>query len=598
MGKSQPDGLPLDWREARVDVKAGDERFDLAATSKDGSVALVASAGFDVTSPVAGRASAKATFHRLGPAFEVEELRAGLTPADPKDASEAVALAVRGRLDLASGSGSFAAIPGPVVGTIGLGIDGLKLSGLGRSDLPLKVDRRPDRRPRRARPGPGELVRLAVEGAGGPLVGSVGGRPIGRRGPGDRRQARRGRHRRAGLERPGRAGDQGGYAPQADRLDLSTLGLSTSFGKVTLVGKLLEASRGRKLMNLDGTIEPVWAAVDRLMAASVEENARFRAKVHPIHLEGSLLADSTPKILEQIAGEVGLDLTMAEAFGVKLGPTPVVLKLGGGKAAFDPIVTTMNDGPVHINADLVLDAANGAWLRLAPSQIEGAAINEAVSNSILAYVAPVLARSSEVSGKLTVALNKAMVPITADGKLQLDGALALQNVVCKPGPLGAELTSITGRAAPTLKLDQTMNVEVVDGRVHQSGLSIPLGGGAKVAIDGSVGFDQTLDLTARVPLTARLAGLDAKAVGASTVDLPIRGTLARPALDRQALRVALREAAKALGEKEIQAEAGRFLDRIAGPNAKGGEPRSKPAGRNPLGDLENLGREILDPKKP
>ena len=30
-------------------------------------------------------------------------------------------------------------------------------------------------------------------------------------------------------------------------------------------------------------------------------------------------------------------MTEAEAFGVTLGPTPVVLKFGGGQAKFDPI---------------------------------------------------------------------------------------------------------------------------------------------------------------------------------------------------------------------------------------------------------------------
>ena len=219
--------------------------------------------------------------------------------------------------------------------------------------------------------------------------------------------------------------------------------------------------------------------------------------VRPIHLAGSLKADTTPQLLGQVQGEVGLDLTTAEAFGVKLGPAPVVLKLGAGKAKFDPILTKMNDGPVVIQGELAFDDDYGLWLRLGPSRVDNATINEAVSNSILAYAAPVMAKSSQVTGKVTVAVTKAMVPITAGGPLSLEGAMALQNAVFNPGPLGAELTSITGQAAPKLRIDQGMNIQVLNRRVNQTGLVVPIGGdGFRVAIDGSVGFDETLDLKA------------------------------------------------------------------------------------------------------
>ncbi len=362
---------------------------------------------------------------------------------------------------------------------------------------------------------------------------------------------------------------------------------------------MVEAT-GRRFFDVTGTVEPNWAAIDPIIASSVEANAKVRATVRPIHLAGMLRADSTPQLFNQIKGEVGLDLTTAEAFGVTLGPTPVVLKLGGGLAKFDPIRSTMNDGPVLIVADLAPDAEGGIWLRLGASKIEGATINQEVSDSILTYVAPVLAKSSQVSGKVTVAIDRAFVPITATGSMALDGAMAFQDVLFNPGPLASEINSMTGQAMHEIRLNEAMFLKVADGRVEQHGLSIPVGGdGLKVAIDGSVGFDKTLDLKASVPLTGKALGVGPgldKIAGGTTVALPIRGTLARPSIDRKALSVALRDAAKALGEKRLKSEAGRLLDRIASPGQPSGEPRSKPASRNSLGDLESLGREILNPK--
>ena len=167
----------------------------------------------------------------------------------------------------------------------------------------------------------------------------------------------------------------------------------------------------------------------------------------------------------------------------------------------------MNDGPVLILADLALDGDYGLWLRLDPCRIEDAAINEAVSNSILAYVAPVLAKSSGVSGKVTVAVDRAFVPITASGPLSLDGAMALaeRRLQARPARRRADLDHRP--AVPDLKLDQAMFVKVANGRVQQNGLSIPIGGnGLRVAIDGSVGFDETLDLKATIPLDRQVPG--------------------------------------------------------------------------------------------
>ena len=601
VGPCKVDGMPTGWLEAKLDVKAADLRFDVLAISKAGAVSLVSTAGMDVASPVPGRAVARASFRRDGKVFEVEELRASLNPTDPKHSKELVALAVKGRLDLASGEGIFSPLPGSPVGPIGLASDGGKVSGLGRSDVPLLVEAS-------LLGDLGSLDRLMATWSGSALKG-LGGAWTGRvamaRGV-DGKLDVNGIVNAADITAPGLKGPVGvvmkaDYLPALDKFDLWKLDLETVYARVGLVGTLVEATKGRRLMDLAGTVEPNWATVDRLVAKSVEENARVRATVRPIHLRGPLLADSTPQLLDQLSGEVALDVAMAEAFGVKLTPMPVILKMGNGKATFDPIITTMNDGPVMIRADLALDDAYGLRLRLGLSRIDGAAINEAVSNSILAYVAPVLARSSSVSGKVTVAIKEGSVPITAAGPLALDGVLVFQNVICDPGPLGSELTSITGRGAPKLRLDQSIAVQVANGRVKQSGLSIPLNGNAKVAIEGSVGFDESLDLKATVPLSARALGLDAsfdKLAGGTTVAIPIRGTLAKPSVDRQAFKGALRAVAKGLTEQGLKGEAGRLLERIAGPNQADGDPKSRPARKDPLGDLENIGRGLLDPKKP
>ena len=359
-------------------------------------------------------------------------------------------------------------------------------------------------------------------------------------------------------------------------------------------------------MDLNGKVEPNWAGIDPIdRRARSSPTPGSGPTVRPIRLEGSLKADSTPQLLGQIDGEVGLDLTMAEAFGVKLSPAAVVLKIGGGQAVFEPIVTTMNDGPVMIQGYLGFDADYGLWLRLDHVGIEGAAINEAVSNSILAYVAPVLARSSGVTGKVTRRRSTGRpVPITANGQMTSRRRRGVPERGLQPRPARrrADLDHRPGRAGPEARPGDGRPGGRTAGS-SRTAWSIPIGGnGLRVAIDGSVGFDETPrpqgDDPARPPgpwASTRSSTRPSPGPDRRPAD---PGTLARPAIDRKALSVAVRNAAKAMGEKELKSEAGRLLDRIAGPNQPSGEPRSKPGRSNPLGDLENLGREILDPKKP
>jgi translocation and assembly module TamB len=571
-GTTRLDGTPIDWQEAKLALKSADLTANLTGTSKDGAIGLVGNLAMDVASPVPGRFGAIARFQHQGSVFAFDELRAAVTPADPKaGAFGVVALAVHGKLDLASGEGDFEPIAGTGVSAIGLGPQGAKLSGLGRSDLPLKIEANLV----------GDLAaldRLLASWSGSPpkgLAGAWSGRAtVGRSTLGKLDVDARvdvPDITASKLKGPVGLAIQGGYSPDLDRLDLSTLALSTSYGRVNVNGRLLE-TKGRKLMELTATVEPIWEAIDPIIAASVDRDARFRGTFRTIKLGGMLQANSTPDLLGQMGGEVTIDLTMAEAFGVNLKPVAVVLKIGGGQANFEPIVTTLNDGPMIIQSRLIFDNDYGLWLRLDPCRVDDAVINEAVSNSVLAFAAPVLAKSSSVSGKTTVVINKGMVPITGTGPMSLDGAMAFKNVVFKPGPIANELTTITGQAAPDLKLDQTMTFKVADGRVTQSGLNIPIGGnGLRVAIDGSVGFDETLDLKATSRLSARALGLDAnldKELGAATVSVPIRGTLSKPAVDRKALTIALKNAARVVGEKQLKSEAGRFLERIASPKSE------------------------------
>jgi hypothetical protein len=108
-----------------------------------------------------------------------------------------------------------------------------------------------------------------------------------------------------------------------------------------------------------------------------------------------------------------------------------------------------------------------------------------------------------------------------------------------------------------------------------------MGNDVKVDLAGSVGFDQTLKMTAAVPVTGAMLGNQAalqEIVGGTKIGVPIGGTMMRPAIDGQALRVGLKEQSREIIKRGASRGASQLLDRAIGTRgaaagaATGGDP--------------------------
>ena len=76
-----------------------------------------------------------------------------------------------------------------------------------------------------------------------------------------------------------------------------------------------------------------------------------------------------------------------------------------------------------------------------------------------------------------------------------------------PGPLADELLSVFQRERrPLAVLRDPIAVRIAGRKVYQEGLVIPVGNIASIGVNGSVDFDQNLDLVAHVSPQARPGG--------------------------------------------------------------------------------------------
>lgn len=199
--------------------------------------------------------------------------------------------------------------------------------------------------------------------------------------------------------------------------------------------------------------------------------------------------------------------------------------------------------PIDVSATLA-PAAGGEWSEWTLDPVEllaDARLEPGVAQGVLAYIAPVLAGATRTSGRFSLRLDGARLPVGRPADGTLSGTLAMHEVVVGPGPLVDNLLAslpIGLPRPPDIRIadESRVTFRLAERRVIHDGLEfgVPLaraGQRLDVQSSGSVGVDDgSLDLRLRLPVPADLpqdrpvlAALAGKAVSVG-----IQGELGSP----------------------------------------------------------------------
>jgi translocation and assembly module TamB len=579
-------GLPRGWEALRVELKSGTTSADLATSRANGPRQLSAHFRSPLPTPLGGveheaRGRLEVRWDEAGVAVKSAELT--LAPTEDRPGAETIVLFAEGRYDRASGE--LVLTPDHARGgssVVTLAPEGIHVSGLGSAG-----------RLRASAAFTGEVQRLArlLSGTSAGLKGTWSARgealdtPDGLKfagridlpdlssGPSSADAPRR-------AEGPVSLALNATYAGKTDQLDVSELALVSPYATLEGAGRV-RGLGGEPEVDLRGRLAPDWEAINRMLADRVEPGARLSGKPRDWRIQGKVAADSTANDQNGggLDGEFGFDLVDLDIYGLHVGPTPVVLRAQGGKLALDPIDTSLNGGRIHLEPELVRDEKRGTLVRLGPSSsIAGAEINDEVSRRFLSYVAPVLDRATRAHGRVSVSLQEAVFPLggTENKGTSVTGSVVFQEVEFLPGPFMDQLLDLVGREErPGLKLDAPVALTIADRRVYQRGFALPLGRLTRIELSGWVDFDRNVELTASLPITPAMVGNNpvlSEIVAGQRISVPIRGTLQKPQIDREAMNLALRDLGKSLlgngairGAAELLMRLGRGRDPNAPP---------------------------------
>ncbi|MCH2210728.1 MAG: hypothetical protein MK110_05465 [Fuerstiella sp.] len=281
-----------------------------------------------------------------------------------------------------------------------------------------------------------------------------------------------------------------------------------------------------------------------------QKQTRFVVRGTPAFWDGSGPADA-PKF--EVTGELGWDA--ADAYGLKLGPVQIPVRLKNGEIETETVRCSVNGGQLTtmINYDL-----RQSHLALASgSRVENITVSNELAGQWLGYVAPFLSEATDVQGAVSARLSHCHLTAGRPEAAELGGVITVHEISARPG-----------RSLKTLL--QTLNTVRSDRRSLQRDLVIPAQqipfelrngmithdqfvvglSGFELKSRGTIGLNQQLRLIVDVPLER-----SGDRQSARSVSIPVRGTVTQPSID-------LSRVVYDAGTQRIHGEINRQLDRL------------------------------------
>ena len=247
-------------------------------------------------------------------------------------------------------------------------------------------------------------------------------------------------------------------------------------------------------------------------------------------------------------------------------------------AVFEPVHVDLNQGQATLNPRIDLSQSPGVISLKKGDGIRKIDLTPEMCRGWLKYVAPLLADSTRAQGNMSLELERASAPIDDLNSLQSQGVLIVHQAQVGPGSLTTKLLgplqqilsvvdpqSAADLARPTWIAIPTQQVEfqVQQGRVYHKQLMLRLRD-VEIRTTGSVGFDQTLDLVAEIPVLDRWIKKSRylESLRGKSIPLRVRGTFAKPNVDESVLRRLAQDSARGATEQLLKEQIERGLKKL------------------------------------
>ena len=396
---------------------------------------------------------------------------------------------------------------------------------------------------------------------------------------------------------------EGTYDPAGDQLSVKQARLNAADISLAASGTIGQLSRTCQL-NLTGKLacdmDSVAQKLRPILGDTLELTGNQR---RDFELRGPLFASvprhsvaaATTASRASLTGQGSIGWDQAKFLGLTAGAASLDATLEEGIITVQTLNVPVSEGRLLGVPRIHLDEPN-LPLRLGKGPVlEKVRISPELCRGWLKFVAPLLADATRAEGKFSLDLEQGTVPLLQPESMDVGGILSIHEAQVGPGPLALTYLNmamqvksvLSGKPANSESIDpkkgwillpeQQVAMKAVQGRVYHQGLLMKVND-VVVRTEGSVGFDQTLNLVAAIPVQDKWIEKEKlpAALKGKTIYVPIHGRISRPEPDGQVLRDLARQmlvgGAKSLLQGELNKNRGRIgeelqkgLDRLFNP---------------------------------
>jgi hypothetical protein len=332
------------------------------------------------------------------------------------------------------------------------------------------------------------------------------------------------------------------------QVDSNALALDAD-GKMDQVGK-------KQVLEAQGTMGLDMALVSDFLKKTGRPPVELSGgEKRPFRIKLVSTEDGWQDPLKHLEFSGALHVNSVTAYGLKLTPNDVPIRVAnaagdaalnspanGGQLSLQPIIT-MGKEPYVLsftkNSDILKDVQ----------------VTQGLIDGLLANIHPLFKNAVIPDGIIDLHMKNFSLPLSEKGinSASFAGTLGLNGIKLNSTPFLSGLLSMMKINERELLLnDQSIDFTAKNGRVECSQITIDAGG-YPLTMQGSIGFDKTLDFIAGVPVTKQMVGKDAyQYLQGTTIKVPISGTVSKPKVDQTAFQSATGDLMQQALQKNVQ----------------------------------------------
>ena len=253
------------------------------------------------------------------------------------------------------------------------------------------------------------------------------------------------------------------------------------------------------------------------------------------------------------------------AFGLDISATEIPIRVAN-ESALAKLAATANGGQLNLQPTLHLQKE--PFMLTLPQDtiiLKDVKITDAIAEQLMSKIHPVFQGAVQAEGQVDLHMQHFNWPLDSQYRDQTDfaGTLRLKGVRINSTKMLTGILALVGVRGNEMDFgDLDVDFVARNGRIETSPIRLEIDG-YPIALHGSVGFDKSLDYTAKIPITPKLVGDKAYTyLEGVTIDVPIRGNSSNPDIDKSTVQQASTSLAEQALQKSLQKGVQNVLEQL------------------------------------